>query len=173
MNQQLQIVTQTLPADKDFKSILSAISTASIISGVSLNAYSFQVGDLSSAPSIPNQIPAAAATTTTTNGLSYIAVTVTVNGDIDKVRKFIAAIEEGFPLAEVTGVDGNGQSVGITLQFYQKPYPQSTLSLETPIAPLSSGETALLEKLSKSQSAPSQVQGIPSPISSTSAIPLF
>ena len=173
LNQQLQVVTQALPEDKNFQAILNEISTASIMSGVSLNQYSFQVGSVSSSSTTPHPIVPVAVNTATANGLLSIAVTVTVNGSIDKVRRFILAIEEGFPLAEVTGVNGNGQSVGITIQFYQKPFPKNTLSLETPIAPLSSGETALLGKLSKWQSSPTKVQGIPSPISSTSAIPLF
>src|ERR1700722_17670353 len=152
LDQQLQVVTQSLPEDKNFQTILNAISTASIISGVSLNQYSFQVGDVSSSSITPQPVVPVVANTTA-NGLPSIAVTVTVNGTIDKVRKFILALEDGFPLAEVTGVNGNGQSVGITVQCYQKPFPKSILSLETPIAPLSSGETSLIEKLSKWQSA--------------------
>ncbi|HSX08909.1 MAG TPA: hypothetical protein VLF93_02040 [Candidatus Saccharimonadales bacterium] len=165
LNQQLQVATNTLPADKDFGAILDSISNASANSGVALNDYSFQVGDIASSSALP-------AKDATGNGFSSVQVVVIVNGTFGQLRNFIKSLENSFPLSQVNIVDGGQGSLSISILFYQKPFPYDTFSAETPIAPLSEDQNELLQKLSQWNTA-TGTRNASQQTGSGSAIPLF
>src|SRR6266851_199854 len=48
LNSQLQTASHALPPEKNFGFMLNAISNAAVTSGVSLNDYAFQVGNITS-----------------------------------------------------------------------------------------------------------------------------
>lgn len=163
LNQQLQIATQALPSEKDFGSILDTISNAAANSGVSLNDYSFQLGDIaSSSGQVSDE---------SYNGLFSTQVNVVVNGDINQVKLFIQRLESNLPLSEVTAVNGTEGNTTITINFYQEPFPTSNFSPETPLTFLSAQDVSLLQKLSKWQNT-AGIQNSPQ-TSSGSAVPLF
>jgi Tfp pilus assembly protein PilO len=162
LNQQLLTSTEALPSQKDFASMLNSISNASANSGVSLNDYSFQVGNIASS----------SGKSVATNQLTPIQVIVVVNGNIDQIRKFINVIENSLPLAEVTMINGSVPNTAVTIDFYQKPFPTSNFSPGTPLAPIANDKVTLLQKLSEWQNTSGTQSTSPS-TSSRSATPLF
>lgn len=165
LNTQLQVASAALPAQKDFGSMLAVLSDAAISSGVSLGDFVFQVGDVNS-KSTGLQDPIR-------KGYSLVILTVGITGNIDGVRRFIHEVQQRLPLAEVTNIDGDGQTISITIQFYQKQFPSLTLHDEQPIRPVSDANVALLDKISKWRTQPVPVQNFQSPGASGGAVPLF
>jgi len=160
LNNQLQVVSSALPFDKDFGTILTALSDSALQSGVSFNDFGFAVGDIASD---------SAKTGTLQNGLASIDISVVLIGSVDKVKHFLQAIQKKLPLAEVLSINGDNSSTTIDIIFYQKPYPNLTFKDDALLPPVSN--ISLIEKLSSWQSIP-KPDIIPSS-GSSSAIPLF
>ncbi|HVA96282.1 MAG TPA: hypothetical protein VND99_01385 [Candidatus Acidoferrales bacterium] len=167
LNSQLQTATDALPSDKNFGSMLQALSKASADSGVSLNDFSFQVGNLSSSTNHTHVI------VPQNNGLSNILITVVANGNINSIKNFIKDLGNNLPLSEVTNIDGNGGNVSVSIQFFEKPFPNISFSGDTPLTPLSSSKVTLLQSLSKIDTAANGNQNAATVVSSGSAVPLF
>lgn len=162
LNSQLQTVTSALPSNKDFGFMISALNSAAESSGVSLNDYAFQVGDLSTKGQKGAPL----------NGLSSIGITITVNGDINSIKRFIATLEKTAPVSEVISINGSGQNVSLSIQFYQKPFATVSFAPDTPLQPISVDKTQLLNNISKWGNV-TQTQNTPTEESSGSAVPLF
>lgn len=130
----LQLVTNVLPTNKDFIGVLAGISNASIDSAVSLNDYNFEVGDLSPGNN---------------NGVSTIQVTITINGGIDDIKRFIASLRNQTPLSDVISIrlDSN-RLASLSLVFYYKPYPgEISFQPAQPLQTLTPKEQSLLQTL--------------------------
>ena len=164
LNAQLETVSHALPPEKGFSAILTDISQAAAKSGVSLNNYSFDVGNISS--------ESAQLSATRYSGVSSLQITVVVDGTIGQVQTFIESIERSLPLAEITKIDGSGQNISITMLFYQKPFPQISLPTDRPLSSISPDKLILLQKLSQWDTA-TATQPSSLPTGSGSAIPLF
>jgi len=164
VDNQLQVASQALPPQKDFGLILQSISSAALTSGVALGDYTFPVGNITSTKITP--VSGAA------NQTPGLPVTVIITGSFEKVKRFIAAIENNSPVAQVTSIDGSGKTISLTIEFYEKPFPTLSVTGDTPLTPLSPKQSALLEQLANGQKT-TGASSIPQPISSGSAIPLF
>lgn len=161
---QLQTVSQALPPEKNFGLILNSISNASITSGVTLTDYAFQVGNIKNVPNTPSD----------GSPQDAVTVTVVVSGNVDAVKKFIFAIENSLPIAEVTAIDGSGNSDAITIQFYQKPFPTIGFNPEDQLSPLTQNKLSLLQKLEKwSASGQPATSSDNSASASATDVPLF
>jgi hypothetical protein len=163
LNDQVQMATQALPAEKDFGMILNAISNASAVSGISLNDYTFQIGSIASS--------SAQAVDSKYNGLTSVELTVAINGNFNQTRKFVQSIQNSLPLSEVTAIDGSGEDMTIAIVFYQKLFPAVNFSADTPLTPVSADKVTLLQNLSKWEVPVSHSSNIQS--GSGSAVPLF
>lgn len=170
---QFQVAISAMPVEKDFSAILAAVNDSALKAGVSLEDYSFQLGDikgeskskapanrpptalLNSAPvgNLPanNAVPVNRGVGTGTNsvpdGLFAVNLSITINSNINGLQKFIQEIYIRLPLAEVVGIDGSEETTTINLRFYQKPLPEIMLQDEQPISRMSPDNQALLEKL--------------------------
>jgi hypothetical protein len=162
LNNQLQTSTQAIPPAKDFGMMLNAISNASATSGISLDDYSFQIGNVASSSST--------LTNSKNDGLTSISVTVTVNGNLGQIRKFVQSLQNSLPLSEVTSVNGSGENMTVAIVFYQKPFPVADFSADTPLTPVSQEKVTLLQNLSKWKVPVLQNS---SSSGSGSAVPLF
>src|SRR6185369_2097865 len=162
LNKQVNTATTALPLEKNFGAIVGALSDAAVQSGVSLDDYTFQVGNIASVSGQQVGIE---------KDLSTVKLSVTINGGPDAVGIFIKNIEEKLPLSEVTDVDGDVASTTITLQFYQKEFPHITFKDDQPLLPLSDKNAALLHKLGDWQ--PQEQQADVGSEASGSGIPLF
>lgn len=165
LNTQLKTATRALPAEKDFYGILNALSDSSIRSGATLSDFSFNVGEIAS--------KSADTTDKKTPSDNTIAVTVSVKGNIERIRLFLKLINENLPLSEVISV-GNERSNNLTtinLKFYYKQYPEITFKADSSINPLAEEKIRLIEKLALWQR--SSAKDIVIPVGTSSAAPLF
>ncbi len=153
LNNQLQTAQSALPAEKDFGGVVSALSDAAILSGVSLSDYTFSVGEVASESA----------------KISNVDVELVIEGTFDGTVRFLSEIEKKLPLAEIITAQGDNNSTTMKLKFYQKAYPKVVFHEDQPLQPLTDSQTALLRELSTWQrSAPA----VPTS-SSSSAVPLF
>jgi hypothetical protein len=163
LNTQLQTVSHALPPEKNFSYMLNAISNSAATSGVSLNDYAFQVGNVTTGQSNAGDVQR--------KGLSTIEITVVVNGSVDSVRRFIQSLNKNLPLSEVTSVNGTGENVAVRLQFYQKPFANVNFTGETPLTGLPAKKEELLQTISNWDNT--SEQNLSAQSGSRSAVPLF
>lgn len=164
LNAQVDTATTALPPEKDFGSMLDVIAASSISSGVSLNDFSFQVGDVASSSGLVTDVRH--------QGLASIKVTVVAVGTVDGVRKFVENIEKSIPVAEVVNIDGNGQTISVSVQFYQKPIATVDIKEDQPLQQLSAEKIALLQQLASwKRSGP--LPNLDAATATQGAMPLF
>ena len=164
LNAQLQTASSALPPQKDFGSMLDSLSSAAVSSGVSLNDFSFQVGDVASSSGLFSD--------TRYKNFASIKISLVAQGPIGNVKRFIANLESSVPLSEVVTIDGTGETASLTIQFYQKPFPNLVPNDDTPLTPLTAEKVLLLQKITAWKSTqPATSQTAPS--GSNSALPLF
>ena len=164
LNSQLSTATNALPPEKDFGSMLDAVTEASVISGVSLNDFSFQVGNVASSSGTVSD--------TQRKGLASIKITVVAVGTVDRVRKFIQTLEKSIPISELVNIDGSGQTISLSIQFYQKSLPDLQIQPDQQLTQLSAEKVNLLQQLASwKKSQPFQMVGDAN--ASASALPLF
>ncbi len=163
------LVSQAFPIDKDFIGVLGAISRAAVKSGVSLQDYTFSVGQLT--PTGPSQKKPS------------LDLKVIVKGSVGQTQQFITQLASQLPLSEITKIDVGQQNSTIALSFYYNPFQELTFQADVPVKLLSTQDTQLLDKLSQWKQdeentiIPGAVGNInpllplsPSPSSSTSAL---
>lgn len=135
LSKQFDIVKSALPYEKDFVGILEAINTATVKSGVVLNDFSFQVGDLStkSAQLLPQ---------------TAISIQLSLIGELTRIEEFLKEIYEKVPLAEVIKVSYTKGGSSISLIYFYKIAPtQIQLSYIQPIKSMNENHFLLLKTL--------------------------
>jgi Tfp pilus assembly protein PilO len=163
LNTQTSIASQALPAEKNFGAILDALNLAALRSGVTFQDYSFKVGNISSNSVQMNSIKLP--------GISPVTVSLVINGTIDEVKMFTRELSNTLPLSEVTSIDGESGAITVTMDFYQKNLPKTTLKDDQPIPQVVGSNPTLTNQLSSWQIRPQTSNS--SPIGSSSALPLF
>lgn len=161
---QLQNASTALPPEKDFGSMLNVLSNAALNSGVALNDYSFQVGNIASSSGVQTNIK--------TPGLDSVRITVVVNGQLEGILRFIRTMQTSVPLSEVVSIDGSGQNMSISVQFYQKPYPDITIPETDRLTPIADEKVLLLQELS-GWDRPTRILESTSSSGSGAVVPLF
>ncbi len=164
LNTQLETATTALPPEKEFGSMLDSLSAAAVTSGVSLNDFSFQVGNVASS--------SGQAGDARHKDVAAIKITLVAVGPIANVKEFISDLEKSIPVTEVVNIDGSGQTVSLSVQFYQKDLPQIDIQADKPLTPLSAERTALIQDLAKWKRT-QPLQGFDAPSGSAGAMPLF
>ncbi len=164
LDNDVAITTSALPFEKGFGGMVNALTDASITSGVSLNDYSFEVGDVASVSGQVNNLA---------KDLSTVKLTVTVTGSPNGVIIFLNEINKRVPLSEVTDVDGDNFTTTITLQFYQKQFPKIVFKDDQPFTAISQKEATLLETFSSWIPASRSDTGTSQDSSSSPNVPLF
>ncbi len=134
-NDDLKVLSKTLPAGKDFIGILSALSAVSSKTNVSIGNFSFSLGDLSKNSQATNL------------SSPIISIDVGVNGDAQSIIKFINELNNTAPLSEVTVVKGTANANILTIIFHYKPFPPQNISDEKQVPPISSDDKAFINDL--------------------------
>jgi len=160
LNNQFDVATRALPPQKDFDTVLIALSDAGLKAGVSFDDFNFQVGNIATEAAKPNR--------TAQIELPYIKLIVTLSGSMSSINEFMREINSKLPLSETMIVEGDARSTAVTLQFYQKPFPKIAYKDDQPIPSLSDANIALVRKLSTWQP-----ESGGNSVSSASAVPLF
>jgi len=135
LNSQLKILSLALPGSQDFIGIINAITYASSVSGVGIGAFQLSVGELSQDQ-------------TSVSDSSSSSVSLTVNGDIEEVNRFISILATTLPLSEVTTGNVGDFSSGITVNFHHKPFPSTKEKDISPIVSVSGDDLTLINELS-------------------------
>lgn len=131
----LQTSLKALPQNKDFESVLNAMSSSAAKAGTSIANFEFKVGDLSKSQISNGQFPA-------------LTITLSINDGAVVTTRFMTSLASSLPLSEVKSLDVNGNYSNITLLFYYKSASTLKASFDTPIVPLSAKQTQLLSQLS-------------------------
>lgn len=159
-----KLVIRALPEEKDFGEIINAVMIAAAKSGVSLEDFTFNLGLVST--------DSAKMQKNMKNNEPITRLSLSMNGDIDRIKEFINEIGEKLPINQVESISIDRGSVYISLFFYSEPYVQPRVFEDEPINPLNPENNRVFGKLSewnKSSSfeETSQIQ------TSSSATPLF
>lgn len=165
LDSQLQTASTALPAEKDFNAMLDVIASAAVEANVAMNDFSFQVGNVSSSKGNT--------TDARYRDLASIRITLVVVGTVDGVKRFVTSVENSVPVTEVINIDGSDKTVAVSIQFFQKSFPDIKIDDTKELTPLSQKKVALLEKLDSWKRAPVYQGNFSSPTGSESGIPLF
>lgn len=168
LSNQVTLTTSALPFEKDFTGILNALTDASLKAGVSLDDYSFQIGNIAS---ISGQTRQSRQLRNATRGTSTVRVTISIGGSVTGVNNFLKEINKKLPLSEVIEVEGEFNQTSVTMEFYQKQFPQIVFQDDQPLVPLSGRQQSRLAEFESW--LPEVTSQEPQIISSESAIPLF
>jgi hypothetical protein len=136
-----QTVISALPVDKDFASIINAVTLSSAESGVVVDDFSFGIGPISSA--------SAERSNSLIKGVDTIILSLSLKGGSDDVIAFIREIGEKLPLSEVDTVDTSENSSILSLVFFSKPYESRDIHPDQPIDPVKAENSTLLGEISK------------------------
>jgi hypothetical protein len=160
LNTQVNVSTEALPTEKGFAEILDALSTSAVNAGVALDDYTFQVGSVASSSGLKQ--------TADPKEVAATKLTVVLAGTFEGVQRFLNEIAQKLPVSEFILVDGDTRSTTVTLQFYQKNFPQIVFKDDQPIIPLSDKHLSVLGELSSWRLVKREEI-----VANDSAIPLF
>ena len=136
MDSQFQIASIALPPNKDFEGILNGISIAANKAGVFMGDYNFQVGDINK-------------TALNIKSYPFLQLTLTVNGGIVGVTKFMKELYKTLPLSEVTDVTISSATSQVIVVFYYRPFPALGFNSSLPISLVSQEGVNTINDLSK------------------------
>jgi Tfp pilus assembly protein PilO len=144
LQSRLKLATRALPSEKDFDSIINAISRSASTSNVSVGDYSLQIGDVA------------------TNTNSSLQVNLNLLGNIVYINNFIAQIKKQNPLADVKSLSiaSGGTQASLTVEFYSQSLPILRITPTDIFHDLSSSELALLKQISSHDSSSQSQLGL-------------
>lgn len=160
---QLAIANAALPAEPDYAGILTTISNATGQSGVTLNDYSFQVGNLTTG-------------TPGSSGNQTVQLSLSLQGDIGTLKKFMTALSQSLPLSEIAQIAiTSPTTANVSANFFYIPENKPLFNPANPLPVLTATQENLLGTLSSEngQTTNSPVDSVisPSPITSIAPIP--
>lgn len=132
----LKLVNAAVPKGKDFIGIINAISYASSFSGVEVKDFQLNIGDLSEDIS-------------DTNAFSWVSVSLSMDGGIDRLNTFIEGLNNTLPLSEIRNINVGASGSMIDVSFYYRAFSPIKQDDFSPIKPISSDGLALINSLSK------------------------
>lgn len=145
LKKEYTVAATALPYQKDYAGMIESIDQATTVSNMERNDYSIEVGNLStkSAQLSPQ---------------TTITVKVSLQGEAEKLQKFLAQLSKELPLSEVVSVEYNDQVANIEVNFFYKYLSPSTKFPYTdPIRLLSQENQKLLNDLTTWRDAQSSL----------------
>lgn len=160
LDSQFDVVIKALPINKDFESILNAISDASNSSGVALGPFRFTVGSLSKEETVSDN-PA-------------LNLKIGLVGDVNAVNKFMEKLTKTLPLSQVIEISAQKDVSALAIDFYYRPVETAKTNDNLPIGQISSKGMSLINELSTfSFPKTSSFDSSQLPVSTPSANPFF
>ncbi len=136
LDSDLNLAITALPSEKDFAGVLTAISNAASLAGVSLGDYSFQIGDIAG-KDFKSQ-----------DGRLALQIVLTINGGIDDTKRFLVTLQKQLPLSDISEVGVRSAILtSVTANFYYNPFPQPNFHDTDPIETLSKSQEDFLHSL--------------------------
>lgn len=133
LDESLKILNLALPLNKNFTGILNSIYYASQKTGVSLGAFSLQIGNLTDSEG--------------KDDFSTINLSLPINANVAAVNSFIETINKTVPLSEVTQIKTGNLTSTIGLSFYYKPLGFSSYEEDAGINPLTQKGLTVINQL--------------------------
>lgn len=143
LDEEFVTVAAALPEGKDFSGIIQAITVSSINSGVILDDFSFQIGEIAS--------KSASVQESEKTEESPIKISLSITGEVEKVKQFVRELIEKVPLINVETIETNTTSDGSTrvaLEFYYKPFPTIPYDEAITLKQLSTKDRETIQQLS-------------------------
>lgn len=134
LDSQFQSVSAALPIEKDFAAILNTIARTSEKSGVSVNDFAFNVGEVST-PSAKS------------NTRAFLQVDLTLKGGVPDMEKFLDALTTSLPVSEALSVRASSGLIGIKKVYYYKPYARLPYSDDVVLHPLTASQQTILNQI--------------------------
>jgi len=135
LNANLQTLSKVLPNGKDFIGVINTISYNSVRQDVSIDDFSFQVGEISKDLADEAEFP-------------FLTLTLNVSGNPQSVLRFISELYKSVPVVQVINIKTTSGQSTLKLQFYHKAFVKGGISADSAIAPLSKQETELINTVS-------------------------
>lgn len=134
LDNSLETLSQALPPDKDFISVIEAIEEAGIAANVAVSDFSFTVGDLSTASaSLKPQLT--------------LDTSLSVHGDFSDSKRFLETLMKSLPISEVKTVAFSKTDTTIQISFDYKPFSPFAFSDAAPIEKISASDEKIIAEV--------------------------
>jgi len=130
----IDILTRAMPEGKDYTGVIKAIAAAANGSSVPLDSYSLAVGNL-------------ATLSANLSTQSSLSVALQVNSNPQSVQRFSSELLKSVPLCEITSLNTNGISGGVSTAFFYQPYIEQTFNPLLPIVQVNSADLAIINQI--------------------------
>ncbi|TXG76510.1 hypothetical protein E6Q11_04595 [Candidatus Dojkabacteria bacterium] len=137
LNNDLLLSTKALPTEKDYTSMINAVSSAADDSGTVIESYRFLIGGgtLSKTALASGSIP-------------VVILRVNVNGTNEQVVNFMKSLYQTTPVSEISSVAYSVGSAQLTINFFYKPLPSADINSSELIRDKNSEEKGTFENIS-------------------------
>lgn len=135
LNANLQTLSRVLPNGKDFIGVINTISYNSVRQDVSIDDFSFQVGEINKDLADEAEFP-------------FLTLTLNVSGNPLSVLRFISELYKSSPVVQVTNIKTTSEQSTLKLQFYYKVFAKGGVPADLAITSLSKQETELINTVS-------------------------
>lgn len=135
LNEELELVFDALPADKDFAAIIDAINSAALDSGVEVNDYSVLIGELATPSAELKQF-------------FSVDLGITASGSKEESKAFLQKMYEILPLSQVKSLSLTEDNSTFKISFFFKPFPKGTYKVTDPVEEIPAQKAALFNALS-------------------------
>lgn len=117
LSEELLLSTQALPVEKDYTSMVLAISSAANATNTTIENYRFLLGGAGSSK-----------TKLSGGSIPSIVLQTNVKGTADQIVQFITELSETLPLSEVSELSYANGTSQIYINFFYKPLPSADIS---------------------------------------------
>lgn len=143
LDHDFHIASTALPPDRDVSNLVSAINASAINAGVILDDFSFQVGELTSAPvtSTPSDTVAPAVGQRITFG---------ARGNISQIVTLVSELHKKIPILSISNVEAeftSGDLTQISLLYFAQNFPLVQQDEAVPMSDISPQNKAQIRQL--------------------------
>ena len=138
LENELNLVFDALPSEKDFAAIIEAVTFSAANTNVKLNDYSIVVGELATPSAQLKQ---------------YYSVDLVLNIEANRQssKAFLAKIQEILPIAQVKSFSLTEENSTMKVSFFFKPFPKGTYAVTDPIGAIPAQQASLFNSLDRWQ----------------------
>lgn len=169
LDEKLDIATKALPADKDYIGILLSVPSIATDAKISVDDFSFTVGELSSSQS------AKARSTSTNSSLSETSsntdLSLDIKGSEEGEKAFLEALTKTFPLASATEIEfSSADAATVKAVYYSLPLPDLKFVPEQLLPTLTAKDNALLDEITNWKKPVVVAPASPTPATSSAGV---
>lgn len=134
LDSQFDLLSSALPNNKNFESIINALSYSANVSGVILGNFDFAVGSLTDSPKEIQKFP-------------FLEIELNLAGGIEQTSSFLNTLSNTLPISRVTKISVISSGTTVRVAFYYKPFPETKFNEDLKIEPISAEGKNLIGEL--------------------------